>query len=70
MNRKLENLSYEERLRELWLFSLEKAPWRPYSSLLIYKGGLTRKLEWNFLQQHVVYRTRGNSFKLKEEDLD
>ena len=40
MIRGLEHLSYEERLRELGLFSLEKAPGRPYSSLPVLKGGL------------------------------
>jgi len=39
MIRGMEHLSYEERLRELGLFSLEKTPRRPYCSLLL-KGGL------------------------------
>ncbi|KAK4832913.1 hypothetical protein QYF61_026556 [Mycteria americana] len=44
MVRGLEHLSYEERLRELWLFSLDKRRlWgKPYCGLSIYKGGLTR----------------------------
>jgi len=33
-------LSCEERLRELGLFSLEKAPGRPYSRLPVPEGGL------------------------------
>ena len=38
MIRGMEHLSYEERLRELELFSLEKR--RPYCGLSVLKGGL------------------------------
>jgi len=36
----MEHLSYEDRLRELGLCSLEKAPGRPESSLSVSKKGL------------------------------
>ena len=67
MIRGLEHLSYEDRLRELELFNLERR--RLWGDLIVafqyLKWGCKR--EWDRLFSRVYCdRTRGNSFKLRE----
>ena len=67
MIRGLEHLSYEDRLRELGLFSLEKR--RPQGDLLAafqYLKGAYRKAGEGLFTRACRDRTRGNGFKLKE----
>ena len=56
---RMEHLSYEDSLRELGLFSLEKAPGRPDSTLLVSEGGHRK-------EGVCGGRTMGNGFKLNE----
>ncbi|GAB0188945.1 hypothetical protein GRJ2_001359800 [Grus japonensis] len=65
--RGLEHLSYEDRLRELGLFSLEKRRLRAhlYSSLPVPEGAYRKDGEGLFIRE-CSDRTRGNGFKLKE----
>ena len=67
MIRGLEHLCYEDRLRELGLFSLGKR--RLWGDLIVafqYLKGDYRKDGGNLFSKACCDRTRGNGFKLKE----
>lgn len=55
----MEHFPYEDKLRELGMFSLEKAGGRMHCSLPVQEGNL-------LLTQVSSDRTRGNSFILKD----
>ncbi|PKU47008.1 hypothetical protein llap_2722 [Limosa lapponica baueri] len=67
MIRGLEHLSYEDRLRELGLFSLEKRRvWRDLIAAFQYLTGAHRRGGEGLFIRECSDRTRGNGFKLKE----
>jgi len=67
MNHGTERLSYEDRLRELWLFSLEKRRLQGYLiAVFQYPKGSYRKGGDRLFSRVCGTRTRGNGFKLKE----
>ena len=63
----MEHLSYEARLRELGLFSLEKKGlWGDLISVSQYLKGSYKKEGYRFFSRVCCDRTRGNDSKLKE----
>jgi len=67
MIRGLEHLSYEERLRELGLFSLEKRRlWGDLTTAFQYLKGAYRKDGDNLFSKACCDRTRSNGFKIRE----
>jgi len=67
MIRDLYHLSYEERLRELRLLSLEKRRlWEDLVLVFQYLKGVYRQDRENTFSKPCCDRTRGNGFKLRE----
>ena len=67
MIRGLEHLSYEDRLSELGLFSLEKRRFhRDHTSAFQYLQGAYKKSGEGLFTRACSDRTRGNGFKLKD----
>ena len=67
MIRGLEHLSYEEKLRQLGLFSLEKRRlWGDLIAAFQYMKGAYRKAGDGLCTRVCSDRTRGKGFKLKE----
>jgi len=67
MIRRLEHLSYEERLRGLGLFSLEDRRLQgDFIAAFQYLKGAYKKAQEELFTRACSDRTRGNAFKLKE----
>jgi len=65
----MDQLSYEERLRELGFLSLEKTPERTYCGLSLYKGGLSERRR-DFSPRPVVTGQGAMVFNCERVDLD
>ncbi|KAJ7404805.1 hypothetical protein WISP_143587 [Willisornis vidua] len=59
-----EHLPYGERVRDLELFSLEKTPGRPYSSLSVLTGGIKER-SGQIFSRACCDGTRDNGFQLR-----
>ena len=71
MIRGLEHLFYEDRLREVGLFSLEKRRLQGHlTAALQYLKGAYNKAREGLFTRACSDRARGNGFKLKRVDLD
>ena len=67
MIRVLEHLSYEDRLRDMGLFSTEKRRhWEDLIAAFRYLKGAYRKVGEGLSVRACSRRTRGNGFKLEE----
>jgi len=67
MIREMEHFSCEDRLRELWLVSLEKRRlWGDLIADFQYLKGANRKDGEGLFTRAYSDRTRGNGFKMKE----
>ncbi|GAB0204281.1 hypothetical protein GRJ2_002893700 [Grus japonensis] len=63
----LEHVSYEDRLRELGFFSLEKRRlWGAFMAAFQYLKGAYKKSGEGLFVRECSDRTRGNGFKLRE----
>ena len=69
MIQEMEHLSYEDRLRELGLFSMEKRRLQETCLVFQYLQGDYEKERDRLFRRVCCARTRQNGFKLKEEKL-
>jgi len=67
MVRRMEHLSYEDRLREMGLFSLEKRSlWGDFIAAFQYLKGAYRKVGDNIFSKACCDRTRSSGFKPRD----